>query len=195
MQPLSWQFYGFYMMVLCGAVLGTLFDLLRVARGHYNPNALLAAAADLLFWGVSTLALASALFYGNWGEIRYYVVFALLLGIGLYYWLAGPMIRRFYLAVIEAIEWVANLIATLVMKLVVAPVVWIAALAWDGAQTLARWTVALGIWLWHLLDSLGNWMLSPLVGPYRFLKLHYLLAKRRVKRRLRHWLLGPPKRR
>ncbi|HWH68489.1 MAG TPA: spore cortex biosynthesis protein YabQ [Candidatus Sulfotelmatobacter sp.] len=192
MQRLDLQFYGFFMNVLCGAVLGTLFDLLRVARGHYRPNLVLAAAADLLFWGVATLALSSALFYGNWGEIRFYVVVALLMGIGMYYWLASPVVQAVYRAVIGALEWMADLIATLIMRLIVGPVVWIAGLAWAGAQTLARWVMALGKWLWRLLERLGGWLLTPLIGPYRFMKLHYLLTKRRLKRRLRHWLLGPP---
>ncbi|HYF93079.1 MAG TPA: spore cortex biosynthesis protein YabQ [Symbiobacteriaceae bacterium] len=192
MQRLDLQFYGFFMNVLCGAVLGTLFDLLRVARGHYRPNVLVAAAADLLFWSVATLALSSALFFGNWGEIRFYVVIALLLGIGLYYWLASPIVQALYRLVIHTLEWIADLIAVLIMRLVVAPVLWIAGMAWAGARTLARWFVALGQWLWQLLDRLGEWLLTPLNGPYRFMKLHYLLAKRRLKRRLRHWLLGPP---
>lgn len=192
MQRLDLQFYGFFMSVLCGAVLATLFDLLRVARGYYRPNLLLGAASDLLFWAVATLALSSALFYGNWGEIRYYVVVALLLGIGLYYWLASPLVQALYRTVFGILEWMADLIATLIMRLIVTPVLWIAGLAWAGAQTLARWLLALGKWLWRLLDGLGSWLFSPLIGPYRFMKLHYLLTKRRLKRRLRHWLLGPP---
>lgn|GEM_PF-402538 len=192
MQRLDLQFYAFYMCVLCGAVLGTLFDLLRVARGHYRPNVWLGAAADLLFWAVGTLALTSALFFGNWGEIRFYVIVGLLLGVGLYYWLASPVVRWLCQALIDAFEWVLNLIATLVMRLLVAPVVWVAGLAWAGAQTLAGWLQGLGRWLWRLIEGLGAWLLEPLVGPYRFMKLHYLLTKRRIKRRLRHWLLGPP---
>ncbi|HWI62659.1 MAG TPA: spore cortex biosynthesis protein YabQ [Symbiobacteriaceae bacterium] len=192
MQRLDLQFYGFFMIVLCGAVLGTLFDLLRVARGHYRPNAWLAAAADLLFWAVATFALASALFWGNWGDVRFYVVIALLIGVGLYYWLASPVVMGLYNTVFAVLEWIANLIATLVMRLLVAPVLWVAGLVWAGIQTLAGWVVALGQGLWRLLERLGGWLLEPLVGPYRFMKLHYLLAKRRLKRRLRHWLLGPP---
>lgn len=192
LQRLDLQFYGFFMIVLCGAVLGTLFDLLRVARGHYRPNAWLAAAADLLFWAVATVALSGGLFYGNWGDRRFYVIVALLLGLGLYYWLASPVVMGIYRALIAVIEWFFDLIATLLMRLIVAPVLWIAGLAWAGIKTLAGWAEALGQGIWRLMVRLGLWLLEPLVGPYRFMKLHYLLAKRRLKRRLRHWLLGPP---
>ena len=193
MRQIDLQFYSFFMLLLSGAVLALLFDLLRVARGHYRPNAWAAAAADLLFWGLALLTFSSALFYGNWGEIRFYVVVAFLLGIGLYYWLASPVVMGLARFVITVLEWIANLIATLFLRLVWAPLVFVAALVWGGLQTLWRWTVALGTALWHLLDRLGNWLFRPLNGPYRFMRLHYLLTKRRLKQRLRHWLLGPPR--
>jgi spore cortex biosynthesis protein YabQ len=193
LQRLDLQFYAFFMILLCGAVLGLLFDLLRVARGHYQPNRLIAALADLLFWSVATVALSGALFYGNWGELRFYVLVGLLLGLGLYYWLASPLVMDMARLVLRVLEWLANLVATLVLKLVWAPLVWIAGLLWSGLLTLWRWLQALGVGLWRLLIRLGGWLLTPLIGPYRFMKLHYLLTKRRWKRRLRHWLLGPPR--
>jgi spore cortex biosynthesis protein YabQ len=193
LQKLDLQFYAFFMITLCGAFLGMLFDLLRVARGHYEPNRWVSAAADLLYWSVATLALSSALFYGNWGELRLYVVVALLAGLGLYYWLASPLVMSLFRAVIAVLEWLANLLAMLVLRLVWAPILFIAGLLWAVLLTLWRWIRKIGLWLWRLLDGLGNWLFTPLIGPYRWLKLHYLLTKRRVKRKLRHWLLGPPR--
>ncbi|HLN60874.1 MAG TPA: spore cortex biosynthesis protein YabQ [Symbiobacteriaceae bacterium] len=193
MQRLDLQFYAFFMIVLCGASLGLLFDLLRVARGQYQPNRWVGAMADLLFWGVATVALSGALFYGNWGDLRFYVLVGLLVGIGLYYWLASPLTMALTRLVLWVLEWLTNLVASLVLKLVWAPLVWIAGMVWGGLVTLWRWLGALGRWVWRLLDRLGGWLLTPLIGPYRFMRLHYLLAKRRLKRRLRHWLLGPPR--
>jgi spore cortex biosynthesis protein YabQ len=193
LQRLDLQFYAFFMITLCGAFLGLTFDLLRVARGHYQPNRLVAAAADLLYWSVATLALSSALFYGNWGELRLYVLIALLVGVGLYYWLASPVLMALIRAVIAVLEWLANLVATLILRLVWAPIVFVAGLVWAFVQMIWRWVRGLGLWLWRLLERLGDWLLAPFIGPYRFLKLHYLLTKRRVKRKLRHWLLGPPR--
>jgi spore cortex biosynthesis protein YabQ len=181
------------MFTLCGALLGMLFDLLRVARGHYRPNVVVGAVADLMFWGVATLALASTLFAGNWGDRRFYVVIALLSGLLLYYWLAGPFVRDVAQLVIDTVEWLVNLLVSLVLRLVWAPIVFLAGLVWGGVLTLGRWALAIGKALWRLLDRLGLWIMTPFIGPYRFMRLHYLLTKRRVKRRLRHWLLGPPR--
>jgi spore cortex biosynthesis protein YabQ len=195
LQRLDLQFYSFFVIGLCGAVLGLLYDLLRVTRGHYRPNWLVGAGVDLLFWAVATLALSGGLFYGNWGEVRFYVVVGLLLGLGLYFWLASPVVRELIRAVIGVLEWLARLVATLVLKLVWAPLLALAGLVWAGMCVIWRWLLALATGLMYGLERLFGWLAQPLIGPYRCLKLHYLLTKRRVKRRLRHWLLGPPKHR
>jgi hypothetical protein len=72
-------------------------------------------------------------------------------------------------------------------------------LVWRPLCWLTRLVLALGRRLWLLLQGLGRgilrlleWLFRPLVrGPYRYLRLHYLLTKRRLKRWLRHKLLGP----
>lgn len=195
MLRLDLQFYAFFMIVLCGAVLGLLFDLLRVMRGHYRPNAWVGGAADLLFWGAATAAISSGLFYGNWGELRLYVLVGVLLGVGLYYWLASSVVMHLTRLIIAAVEWVINLVIDLILRLIWAPLVFVAGLVWSALQTLWQWTLGLAEIIWRMLNGVGQWLLAPLNGPYRWMRLHYLLTKRRWKRRLRHWLLGPPKNR
>jgi len=193
LQRLDLQFYAFFMVILCGAVLGLLFDLFRVARRHYSLNWFLGALSDLLYWGVATVALAGALFYGNWGELRLYVVIGLLLGVGLYYWLASSLVAGLADLVLSTLDWLANLLVQLVLRLVWAPLVAVAGFIWATLRWVASWLLRVLDGLWRLLVVVAGWLLEPLVGPYRFMKLHYLLTKRRLKRRLRHWLLGPPR--
>jgi spore cortex biosynthesis protein YabQ len=195
LQRLDLQFYSFFTIILCGAVLGLLFDLLRVTRRYYQPNWLAGAAEDLLFWAVATAALAGGLFYGNWGELRFYVLVGLLLGLGLYSWLASPFVRALMLLVLRLLGWLVHLAVMLIIKLVWAPLLALIGLLWAGVTVLWRWMLALSTGIWHGLEYLLGWLAQPLVGPYRLFKLHYLLRKRRFKRRLRHWLLGPPKHR
>lgn len=197
LQRLDLQFYSFFAVVLCGAALGLLFDLLRAVRYHFRPNRWLGALGDLLFWAIATVALSGALFYGNWGEIRFYVLVGLLLGIGLYYWLASPVILHLAGLIIAVFEWFINLCITLVHRLVWAPLMALAGVLWGAVLILLRWSSALGTGLWQGVGQLLGWTWRPLIGPYRCFRLHYLLTKRRVKRRLRLWLLGPsrPRRR
>lgn len=193
MQRVDLQFYAFFMTTLCGIALGLLFDLLRVMRGYYQPNRWVGAVGDLLFWCAAALALAGGLFIGNWGEFRFYVLVGLLIGIGLYYWLASPMIIALLRALLRLITWILDLVWGLVLRLVWGPLVFLATLLLGGVRILWRWTLALLSGIWRALDGLLGWLLRPLRGPYRWAKLHYLLTKRRVKRALRRMLLGPPR--
>ncbi len=192
LQRLDLQFHAFFVIVLSGVVLAFLFDLLRVMRGHYRPPWWLAAGADALFWVVATLALSGGLFLGNWGELRFYVLVGLLIGIGLYYWLASPVVTASARLLIRTAEWLVELIGTLLVRLIWRPVVALAVLLWGAALLLWQWTSGLVGGIWRALLFLGAFALRPLNGPYRCLKLHYLLTRRRIKRTLRRWLLGPP---
>jgi len=191
LQPLELQFYSFFMVSLTGAGLGLLFDLLRVLRTRFQPTPLIGAAADLSFWVAATAAVSAGLFHGNWGDLRFYVLVSLLLGVGSYYWLASPVVLGLFNLLIDVLTWLVKTLVWLVLKLVWAPLVALAGFLWSGMLLLYRWLRTLlgflGGWAGRLLD----WLLRPLVGPYRFCRLHYLLAKRRLKRKLRRWL-GPP---
>lgn len=193
MQRLDLQFYAFFMVTLSGVLLGLLFDLLRVARRHFQPHPIVGAGADLLFWSVATVALSTGLYYGNWGELRFYVLLALLLGVGLYFGLASPFVIGTLEVLIGILEWLAGLLRTLVLRLVWAPLLAAAGLLWAVSRVLWRWAVALLRGVVDAFARLFGWLATPFIGPYRWLRLHYLLTKRRIKRRLRHWLLGPPR--
>lgn len=195
MQRLDLQFYAFFMIVLSGIALGILFDLLRALRGYYRPNRWVGAAGDLLFWGAATLLMATGLFFSNWGEFRFYVLVGALLGLGLYYWLASPVILAIVRGVLHVITWLLDFVWMLVLKLVWAPLVALAALLMGVGRILWGWLRALLEGVWSALEALGSWLMRPLVRPYRGVKLRYLLLKRRVKRTLRRWLLGPPRNR
>lgn len=195
MQRLDLQFYSFFTMVLSGVVLGLLFDLLRVIRSFYQPGRWIGAGADLLFWIAGTGALAGGLFAGNWGEIRFYVVVGIILGLGLYYGLASALVMQVFWLVLRVLEWLYDLIVTLLLRLVWAPLVALAGLLLATGRLLWRWLEAFAGGVWGAVLRLFGWALRPFMGPYRCVKLHYLLTKRRVKRWLRAWLLGPPPRR
>lgn len=192
MQRLELQFYAFFMIVLSGMALGFLFDLLRALRGYYRPNRWIGAAGDLLFWGAATLILAGGLFFGNWGEFRFYVLVGMLLGLGLYYWLASPIILVLTRSVLRLITWLLDAVWMLLLRLVWAPLLALASLLLGAGRILWGWMSALLDGVWRAAEGLGGWLMRPLIRPFRCAKLRYLLAKRRLKRTIRRWLLGPP---
>lgn len=185
MLRLDLQFYAFFVTVLCGAVLGLLYDVLRVVRTHYRPNMVAGSATDLLFWAVATGALSGGLFFANWAELRFYVAVGIGLGVVLYLWLASPVIRFTIRLIIHALEWIVSTAVMLFMKLVWAPARAIALFLWSALQIIAGWLLAVGTFLWRLWVRLAWILWRPLIGPYRCFRLQYLLLKRRLRRRFR----------
>lgn len=167
------QFYALFMTVLSGIGVGLLFDLLRAVRRFVRPGPLLAALGDLLFWGAATAMVGTGLFLGNWGEYRLYVLVGLLIGLGLHFWLASPAVLWLADRLLHALAWALGLLWALALRLV-----------WFPLLALAGFILRLGRWL-------GGWLARRLRGPYRCLRLHYLLTKRRIRRAWRRWLRGP----
>lgn len=180
MLRLDLQFYAFFMVVLCGALLGLLFDFLRVIVRRCRLGLVASAAADLLYWGVATVALSGALFYGNWGELRLYVLVGLLLGILLYWYLASPFMTWLFDLFLRVIEWMIHTVEWLFLKLVWSPLVWL-------SNLLLGVLWAAGRFLWRALRGLGILLLRPLRGPSRWVRLRYLLTKRKWRRWFRRW--------
>lgn len=181
MLPVELQFYAFFTVGLCGAAFGLLFDLLRAARAYFRPNRLVSAVGDLLFWLVATGTLAAGLFFANWAELRFYVVIGIFLGAGLYFWLASPMVVYLVQGLLTVLGWVLRLLVTLFLRLVWSPLLVIARAVWSFVRVLYT---ALRRLLDLLLTLLG-WIFRPVYRWYRWAKLHYLLAKRRWRRRFR----------
>lgn len=185
MQRLGLQFYAFFTVVLCGSALAFLFDLLRVARGYFRPNWWLAAVADLLFWLAATVAVFGGLFYANWAELRFYVLVGILVGIGLYQWLASETVVLLTRLLLRTVGWATGLVISLCQRLLWVPVVFVARLLWAAVYGAGEATLALAMGILHLLYRLASWVFRPLRGIYRCLRLSYLLMKRRRRRRFR----------
>lgn len=184
------QFYSLFMVVLCGIGMGVLYELLRVGRAYYQPGLVMGAVADLLFWVLGGLFLGAGLFVGTWGATRVYVLVSLLAGLGLYFFLASPIVSRLLWNLLRFLDWLWSLLVTLADRLVWRPIRWLGQLLLALGLELLGMVKGLSKGLLRLLE----WLFRPLVrGPYRFLRLHYLLTKRRWKRWLRQKLLGPPR--
>lgn len=189
MQPLELQLYSFFMVTLSGVAFGLLFDLLRALRRHFRPNPWVGALGDLIFWAAATAAVSAGLFHGNWGELRFYVLVSLLLGLGGYLWLASPVVLGLLSLLLRALQWLVRGLVSLVLRVVWLPLVTLAGLIGRTALLLYRWLIGLLTGVSNLASRVLLWLLRPLVRPYRLLRLQYLLLKRRWRRRR----TGPPR--
>ena len=82
---LAVQAETFGILALTGILLGFLFDCYRVLRLMYRPRGFVTGFADLCYWLIATLIAGGALLYSNWGEMRLYVIRALIVGFGGYF--------------------------------------------------------------------------------------------------------------
>jgi len=89
---LAEQTYGFLMTILAGGVAGLIFDLYRVARSLARPRQVATAVTDLLYWIVVTPIVFALLLAGNWGELRFYVLIGLGVGLLLYFQALSPLV-------------------------------------------------------------------------------------------------------
>lgn len=81
-------------MVVTGAGVGLVFDLYRVARGLIRPRWLLTALGDGLFWLFVAAFTYGVLLKVNFGEVRSFIFFGILLGLWLYYRLLSPLVIK-----------------------------------------------------------------------------------------------------
>lgn len=147
---LHMQVYAFLVVALAGAAAGALFDLLRVIRWRLQPGSALGATADLTYWGLATAVLGTALFLGNWGELRLYVLLGLGSGAASYFWLASPVMQGLFAFLLQILAWVTMAVAVVVRGVVIRPLAAAGAGVWRAGARLAavlarplRWA---GVW-------------------------------------------------
>jgi spore cortex biosynthesis protein YabQ len=78
------QFQAFLLMIGAGMAAGLCYDLYRVTRSSLGLRRLGSSIGDILFWFLMTPFVFAMLLYGNWGELRLYVLLGLGCGLALY---------------------------------------------------------------------------------------------------------------
>lgn len=123
---LTIQAETFVVLAVTGALLGFLFDFYRVLRGIHKPRSIMTYLSDLVYWLIATVIAGGALLYSNWGEMRLYVVIALLTGAWGYFKFLSRAAIRLVISVIRwmetAVRWIKLAIYYLVIKPISYPV-------------------------------------------------------------------------
>lgn len=105
MSSLAEQTYAFLMTILAGGVIGLLFDLYRVLRSTLRPKQLATAMTDLLYWIVVTPTVFAMLLAGNWGELRFYVLVGLAIGLILYFQALSAAVIWLFMGAIKRLAY------------------------------------------------------------------------------------------
>ncbi|NLM24886.1 MAG: spore cortex biosynthesis protein YabQ [Firmicutes bacterium] len=122
MESLSVQLYAFAITIIAGATTGLLFDLYRLSRGYLRPGLVATAVMDLFFWLVVAPVLTVYLLLANWGQLRFYVLVGILLGLALYYLVFSRLVIHFCLCFFDIIGKVLSLVYQIVFVVVTWPI-------------------------------------------------------------------------
>jgi len=84
MESLLEQFFDLLFAAVIGATVGFIYDLYCLVRNKYRLKGLVSGFGDIVFWIILTVMVFSLLLIGNKGEVRFYILFGIVLGSFLY---------------------------------------------------------------------------------------------------------------
>lgn len=94
MESIFYQARAFLITIGIGATAGFCFDYYRVIRRTCRLKKLGTYVGDAVFWLVTTVIVFICLLWGNWGEVRLYVLIGLGLGALFYFNLLSRPVSR-----------------------------------------------------------------------------------------------------
>lgn len=122
MDSLSSQLYAFAIVLLAGASIGLIFDLYRLLRSWLRPGCVATAVMDLFFWLVAAPVIIAYILAANWGELRLYVLIALILGLAFYYLIFSKAIIRLMMGLAHIISHIISFIMQIIFNIILLPV-------------------------------------------------------------------------
>lgn len=172
---LQTQWLALATMFASGLLLGSFLDLYRVLKGQWNLTGWVVALVDLCYWILAAGWIFSVLLWSTWGELRFYMLIILFIGVGVYYWwLSRPTISVLLFA-IRVVQALFRTLANLLRFFVWIPIVYIGKFIWAAVKIAGRV-------LMMVLRGVG-WLFRPLWRPLRpwlepiYVPVHNFLIK------------------
>lgn len=122
METLFQQLYAFAVTIVAGAAMGVVFDVFRALRSSAQPRSLLTWVSDILYWVAVTPVVAGLLLHANWGELRFYVVLGMALGLVLYFVLLSPVVLEVLFFIGRSVSYIVSTVIHIVWTVVVWPI-------------------------------------------------------------------------
>lgn len=109
------QMYIFLVFIICGIIIGIIFDIFRILRKSFKTPDFVTYIEDILFWIMTCILFAYSIFTYNNGEIRLYIFIAAFIGILIYILTISKYFINFCVKVI-------NIVKTIINKLIINPI-------------------------------------------------------------------------
>lgn len=98
------QAYLFFIFIINGIIIGLLFDFFRILRKSFKTPDIITYIEDLLFWILTGFIVLYSIFTFNNGEIRLYMILAIILGAIIYLLVASSYIIKINVTILNFIK-------------------------------------------------------------------------------------------
>lgn len=146
---LTTQWTTFALMIGSGFLIGTILDVYRVLKVRFHLKGWVVSLIDLLYWVVCAGLVFSLLFWSNWGDFRFYIFLAILVGLGSYLQWCSQKVSRTITFIIQGIERTLHGIYRLVYHFVWMPIVHIGTGLMRIGQVLMGVVLSILLFLWR----------------------------------------------
>lgn len=113
------QMYTFLVFIICGIIIGIIFDVFRILRRSFKTPDFLTYIEDILFWIITCILFAYTIFTYNNGEIRLYIFIAALIGILIYILTISKYIIKFCVKIIDILKIIISKVIVKPLKIIV----------------------------------------------------------------------------
>ncbi|MCH5585868.1 spore cortex biosynthesis protein YabQ [Shimazuella sp. AN120528] len=153
---LETQWITLSLMFASGALLGVFLDVYRVLARRFTLRGWPISMIDLLFWVSSACFVFGILLWSNWGEMRFYIMIAIIAGILFYLRLLTKPITNILTKLLYFVEWLIKRVIRLIEILFYRPIVRLISLLW-------RMFRAILLFIWKIITKPLLWLLGPVI--------------------------------
>jgi spore cortex biosynthesis protein YabQ len=91
------QAYLFLIFTFDGIIIGVLFDFFRILRKIFKTKDFVTYIEDIFFWVITGIIILYSMYRFCDGEIRLFMIFGLIIGIGIYIFTINKYIMKIFL--------------------------------------------------------------------------------------------------
>lgn len=174
------QWMTMFFMLSSGLLMGSILDTYRVLTIRFSLRGWVVSLIDLLYWIGSALLVFGLLFWSNWGELRFHIFAAVLIGYILYFRFLSKGVTRCIQWLVQMVEKVVLWTLHTLYLLIVHPLILLAQAICEIFLTLLKFGLASVTFIlkpvnW-LVGRLMNW-LRPKI-PTRLIEVSGRVKKR-----------------
>jgi len=104
----------FLLCVLCGIVIGLVFDLFRVQRTFSNASKTSLAMSDIIFWLIASLLAIEFIVFFNNGVLRFFEFLGFALGALIYFSFLSKFFRKIISFLLKIMNWIAIILLRII---------------------------------------------------------------------------------